>query len=70
MQVQVLRVSGMPFNTQVWVDDRPHRCTVYVDSALVTESGVRFLEAILDYNARYWQRRVGKPTRSLHPVAG
>lgn len=70
MQVQVLRVSGMPFNTQVWVDDQPQRCTVYVDSALITESGVRFLEVILDYNSRYWQRRSGRPPRALHPVAG
>lgn len=72
MRVQVLRVSGMPYNTQIWVDDQPQKFTVYIDEALITEAGVRVLEIVLNYSIQFWGRLPDsegqRPT--LRPVVG
>jgi hypothetical protein len=44
MRVKVLRVSGMPHNVDVWVDEAPGRVTYYVDASLITPLGARVLE--------------------------
>lgn len=56
MTVQVLRVSGMPYNVELWVDDAPGQFTVYIDEGLVTERGASHLEATLRRHVVGWQR--------------
>ncbi|CAL9663518.1 hypothetical protein SUDANB1_07096 [Streptomyces sp. enrichment culture] len=56
MSVRVLRVSGMPCNVTVWVDDGPACFTVYIDSTLITEQGATSLQAILRRHVIGWRR--------------
>jgi hypothetical protein len=56
MSVQVLRVSDMPYNVEVWVDDSPDLFTVYIDKGLITERGATALEAVLRKHVVGWQR--------------
>ena len=56
MSVQVLRVSGMPYNVELWVDDSPDCFTVYIDKELVTDRGARHLQATLRKHVVGWQR--------------
>lgn len=56
MSVQVLRVSGMPYNVELWVDDAPGQFTVYIDERLITERGASFLQATLRRHVVGWQR--------------
>lgn len=44
MRVKVLRVSGMPHNVDVWVDEAPGRVTYYIDESLITPLGAKVLE--------------------------
>lgn len=56
MSVRVLRVSGMPFNVEVWVDDSPEAFTVYIDQELITERGATSLESVLRNHVKGWRR--------------
>lgn len=56
MYLRVLRVSGMPFNTDIWVDDDLDGFTVYIDKKLITERGATALQAILRTNIDGWRR--------------
>jgi hypothetical protein len=56
MSVRVLRVSGMPCNVTVWVDDGPDCFTVYIDKKLITRQGATFLQAVLRRHVTGWQR--------------
>lgn len=57
MSVRVLCVTGMPFNTKVWVDDRDDgRFIVYMDQELISEPGARALEQILNTTVVGWKR--------------
>lgn len=71
MCLQVLRVSGMPFNVEVWVDDSPDCFTVYIDRQLITERGAAALERVLRANVTGW-RRLDEETvfRTLRAVTG
>lgn len=71
MCLRVLRVSGMPCNVDVWVDDGLDCFTVYVDTELITDRGARALQQILRTTARGWQR-IDNDTvlRTLKAVTG
>jgi len=56
MSVQVLRVSGMPCNVDIWVDDDPGHFAVYIDKSLITQQGAASLQAILRSHRPRWQR--------------
>lgn len=57
MNVRVLSVSRMPFNTRVWVDDRDDgRFFVYMDVSLISEAGAESLQAILNAHITGWKR--------------
>lgn len=56
MSVQVLRVSGMPCNVDIWVDDDPEYFAVYIDESMITERGAASLQAILRSHRPRWQR--------------
>lgn len=57
MSVRVMRVSGMPYNTEVWVDDRDDgRFIVYIDRKLITKRGARALQTILGTTITGWKR--------------
>lgn len=56
MSVQVLRVTEMPCNVEVWVDDAVDCFTVYIDKGLITERGATHLQAVLRTHVKGWQR--------------
>lgn len=56
MSVLVLRVSGMPCNVDIWVDDDPAYFAVYIDESLITERGAASLQALLRSHRPRWQR--------------
>jgi len=57
MSVRVLSVSEMPFNVQVWVEDRDDgRFNVYIDKKLITPEGAHALERIFNSTVTGWQR--------------
>lgn len=56
MCLRVLRVSGMPCNVDVWVDDDIDCFTVYIDKELITERGASSLQQILRTTVVGWQR--------------
>lgn len=56
MSVQVLRVSGMPFNVDIWVDDSPGYFAIYIDESLVSERGASCLQALLREHRPNWRR--------------
>jgi DNA-binding beta-propeller fold protein YncE len=71
MSVQVLRVSGMPYNTEVWVDDSPDQFTVYIDKKLITARGAVSLQAVLRSTVRDWQRLDDSAVyRTLRAITG
>lgn len=71
MCLRVIRVTGMPFNTQIWVTDEPDCFTIYVDKALITEPGATALQSILRTTVKGW-RRIDEDTvlRTLRAVTG
>lgn len=57
MNVRVLSVSRMPYNTRVWVDERDDgRFLVYMDVSLISEAGAECLQAILNTHITGWKR--------------
>lgn len=70
VRVQVLPVSGMPFGTEVWIDDSEGTFTVYVDAALITKRGALLLSEILTSTVADWQRNEETVHRILRAVAG
>lgn len=56
MCVRVLRVTAMPFNTEIWVDDGVDCFTVYIDERLITERGAQALQEIFSNTITAWQR--------------
>lgn len=71
MSLRVLRVSGMPYNVEVWVDDSPDCFTVYIDRKLITQRGADALQRILRTTVHGW-RRLDEETvfRTLRAVTG
>ena len=71
MCLRVLRVSGMPYNVEVWVDDGIDCCTIYIDKKLITERGARALQATFRATISGWQR-IDHDTvmRTLRAVTG
>lgn len=58
MRVQVLRVSGMPHNVQVWSVSRKSRLVLHIDKRLITDEGARLLEAMFSLIACHWDPAV------------
>lgn len=56
MCLRVLRVSGMPCNVDVWVDDGTDCFTIYIDQQLITERGASALQQMLRTTVTGWQR--------------
>jgi hypothetical protein len=57
MCVRVVRVTGMPFNVDVWVEDRDDgRFTVYIDRKLITKRGAQGIQLMLNQTATGWKR--------------
>ncbi|GHJ04715.1 hypothetical protein TPA0906_65800 [Streptomyces olivaceus] len=57
MNVRVLRVSEMPFNVDVWVDDRDDGTfVIYIDRDLITERGAGALQQLLGTTIAGWRR--------------
>lgn len=71
MCVRVLRVSGMPHNVQVWVDDGIECFTVYIDKSLITERGANTLELAFSTTVAGW-RRIDETSviRALQAITG
>lgn len=71
MCVRVLRVSGMPHNVQVWVDDGIDCFTVYIDKSLITERGASTLELAFSTTVAGW-RRIDESSviRALQAITG
>jgi hypothetical protein len=72
MSVRVLSVSRMPYNVQIWIEDRDDgRVDVHIDDGLITEKGASALEAILNATIVNW-KRLDESTvrRALHAVSG
>ena len=71
MCLRVLRVSGMPCNVDVWVDDGIDCFTIYIDKKLVTERGALALQAMFRTTITSW-RRLDKDTvlSTLRAVTG
>lgn len=72
MSVRVVRVSGMPCNVEVWVEDRNDgRFIVYIDCKLITKRGSQALQRILSATIAGWQRLDETLVyRSLRAVTG
>ncbi|WP_420782816.1 hypothetical protein [Streptomyces sp. LPB2020-019-1HS] len=69
MSVQVLRVSGMPCNVQLWVDDSPEQFIVSIDEKPTTEQGAEAIEAALATHILGWRRLDGSPLhRTLRAI--
>lgn len=56
MYLRVQRVTGMPCNVDVWVDDSIGCFTVYIDKELITERGATALQQILRTTVAGWHR--------------
>lgn len=56
MSVEVLRVSGMPYNVEIWVDDGPDCFSVYIDKKLITARGAASLQSLLRKHRPSWRR--------------
>ena len=56
MCLRVQRVSGMPYNVEVWIDDGVDCFTIYIDRKLVSERGATALQQILRTTVVGWQR--------------
>lgn len=73
MCLRVVRVTGMPCNVEVWIDDDSDSdCfTIYIDQELITERGASLLEQILGTVVHGWQRRDRDTVlRTLRAVTG
>lgn len=71
MCLRVLRVTGMPFNVDIWVDDGIDCFTVYVDKKLITERGATALQRMLRSTVTGWQRvDEAMVMRTLRAVTG
>lgn len=71
MCVRVQRVSSMPFNVQVWVDDSLGCFKLYIDEDLITDAGATSLEQILRTTVTGWQRLDESViSRALRAVTG
>ncbi|MFK8844756.1 hypothetical protein [Streptomyces sp. Ac-502] len=69
MRVQIQRVSGMPHNVQVFVDDRPGRVMIYVDTALGEAEAEEAISEALTALTKYWRRAespTGQPRLRVH----
>jgi hypothetical protein len=62
----------MPFNTQMWVEDRDDgRFTVYIDRKLITSCGAQAMQRLLNTTICGWQRLDDTTvTRALRAVTG
>lgn len=71
MCLRVQRVSGMPCNVDIWVDDGLDCFTVYIDKELITERGAAALQRILRTTVTGWSR-LDEDTvlRTLRAVTG
>jgi hypothetical protein len=71
MCLRVQRVTGMPCNVDIWVDDGVDCFTIYIDKRLITERGASALQRILRTTASGW-RRVDEALvmRTLRAVTG
>ena len=71
MCLRVLRVSGMPCNVEIWIDDGVDCFTIYIDKKLITKQGATALQRILRTTVVGWQR-VDNDTvlRTLRAVTG
>lgn len=71
MCLRVQRVSGMPYNVEVWIDDGVDCFTIYIDRKLVSKRGATALQQILRTTVVGWQR-VDNDTvlRTLRAVTG
>ena len=70
MRVYVKRVSAMPHNVRVWVDDeRPDMRIVLMDKILISEEGARLVESALNA-ANETTRSSLRPLLRLHTQAG
>lgn len=56
MCLRVQRVTGMPCNVDVWVDDGLDCFTIYIDKTLITERGASALQQMLRTTVSGWQR--------------
>jgi hypothetical protein len=56
MCLRVLRVSEMPCNVEIWIDDGVDCFTIYIDKKLITEQGAIALQRILRTTVLGWQR--------------
>jgi len=57
MCVRVVRVTALPYNVEMWVEDRDDgRFTVYVDRSLITERGAQIVQRMLNSTVTGWQR--------------
>lgn len=71
MCLRVQRVTGMPCNVDIWVDDGVDCFTIYIDKKLITERGASALQRILRTTAAGWQRvDEGVVLRTLKAVTG
>ena len=71
MCLRVQRVSGMPYNVEVWIDDGVDCFTIYIDRKLVSKRGATALQQILRTTVVGWQR-IDRDTvlRTLKAVTG
>lgn len=71
MCLRVQRVTGMPCNVDVWVDDSIDCFTIYIDKKLITKRGAVALQQILRSASVGW-RRVDEDVvlRTLKAVTG
>lgn len=56
MCLRVQRVTGMPCNVDIWVDDGLDCFTIYIDKTLITERGASALQQMLRTTVTGWQR--------------
>jgi hypothetical protein len=71
MCLRVLRVSGMPCNVEIWIDDGVDCFTIYIDKELITEQGADALQRILRTTVAGWQRVDNDAVlRTLRAVTG
>lgn len=72
MSVRVLSVSRMPYNVQIWIEDRDDgNVDVHIDDGLIQEKGASALQMILNATIVNW-KRLDESTvrRALHAVTG
>jgi hypothetical protein len=71
MCLRVQRVSGMPCNVEVWIDDGVDCVTIYIDKGLVSKRGATALQQILRTTVAGWNRLDNDTVlRTLRAVTG